>query len=114
MNIAIGFIIGVICYWLVRIPAQSILNHNKNRKIKVPSHPKPLPKLEEQDDNPVVIKVILETGGFAFREESKPVATIYRKSRLIEVATMNESMVFSFDNIECLDYRVNARIYWED
>jgi len=46
MNIAIGFIIGVICYWLVRIPAQSILNHNKNREIKVPRHPRALPSKE--------------------------------------------------------------------
>lgn len=46
MNIAIGFITGVVCYWLVRIPAQSILSHNKNREIKVPSHPRSLPSKE--------------------------------------------------------------------
>jgi len=46
MNSVIGFALGIICYWLAFISTRSIKAHNANRKIKVPSHPRPLPKSE--------------------------------------------------------------------
>lgn len=128
MNIVIGFIAGVICYWLLRIPAQSILNRNKNREIKVPSHPRALPgvqgkipdsvndksSIEDKSQN-IILRIQLNDSIIAFRKEDSPSINVNEYGRIIEIETNETNIIVGLNNIKSITYNPDeCMTYYSD